>query len=48
MNLQKGDPMVVHRPRSPMVKSAQGEEEEEKSFAQLKKLPYLVGDISDL
>ena len=48
MNLQKGDLMVVHRPRSPMVKSTQSEEEEAKSFAQLKKLPYIVGDLSDL
>ena len=44
MNLQKGDPTMMRRPLSPMVKSAQDEEEKVESFAQLE-LTYLVGDL---
>ena len=47
MNLKKGDLAVVHRPRSPMAKSAPNEEEKGGSFSQLE-FSYLVGDSPDL
>ena len=47
MNLQKGDPAAVCRPRSPMIKLAQNGEEEAESSHNWN-CPYLMGDFFDL